>query len=58
MNVMIEHRMVQETKSANSFEFGKAGQRHKVYYETKEELQQRIQDALEAEQFLIRLTAK
>lgn len=49
---MIEHRMVQETRAPNSFEFGKAGQRHKVYYENLEEMKLKIEQALVGEKYL------
>lgn len=39
---MKEVKHVIEKRGQNSFEFGPAKQRHKIYYETPEELRQKI----------------
>ena len=46
-----------ENVRTDSYEFGKAGSRHKVYYENKEELIQKIKDCIEAEKFLASMEA-
>jgi hypothetical protein len=37
-----QHITINKTEKANSYEFGKAGNRHKIYYETPEELAEHI----------------
>ena len=44
--------LVNRTERPNSFEFGKAGQRHKVYYEDLEDLKKKIDDTILAEKHL------
>lgn len=43
---------VNRTERPNSFEFGKAGQRHKIYYEDEADLKKRIDVSLKGEQYL------
>ena len=50
--------IVNKTERANSFEFGAAGQRHKVYYEDFEDMQRAINTALQGELFLATQKAK
>lgn len=35
--------VLKKTEAANSFEFGKAVNRHKVYYETLDELKEKLE---------------
>lgn len=44
--------VLNRTEQACSFEFGKAGQRHKVYYDTESELKAAIDAALDGEKYL------
>ena len=46
MQEVIYEKQIAYTKTlaANSYEFGKVGNRHKLYWETKEELASKIQD--------------
>jgi hypothetical protein len=44
--------VINRTERANSFEFGKAGQRHKVYYDTLAQLTSAIATALAGERYL------
>jgi hypothetical protein len=41
--------------SPNSFEFGKAGNRHKIHYFSKEDGEKKVRNAIELEGFLDRL---
>ena len=47
--------VVNRTERPNSFEFGKAGRRHKVYYDTKEELTTAINNAIAGEKHLLEI---
>lgn len=44
--------VMNRTERANSFEFGKAGQRHKVYYDDATGLKNAIDAALAGEKYL------
>ena len=55
-DVNVKHTTVNES-AQNSFEFGKAGCRHKVYWKTVEELKQKIVECKEAEVFAASLEA-
>mgnify|MGYP001562516336 CR=1 FL=1 len=44
--------IVTKTERPNSFEFGKAGQRHKVYYDDEDSLKKAIDSALGGEKYL------
>lgn len=39
---MDEQIIVNKTEKANSFEYGKPSERHKIYYDTPEDLQNHI----------------
>ena len=40
--------IINKTERANSYEFGKAGNRHKVYYEDAEDLKIKLKGLVEA----------
>ena len=44
---MEKQEIVNKTERANSYEFGKAGSRFKLYFETPEELKQRINNLID-----------
>ena len=46
---MTEHQMIiQRVEKPHSYEFGKAGMRHKVYYSTIAELKERVKELTDA----------
>lgn len=55
-DVNVKHTTVNEL-AQNSFEFGIAGCRHKIYYKTIDELIEKIKDTKDAEKFLASLEA-
>lgn len=55
-NGAIMHHMINESKAPHSFEFGKPGSRHKVYYEDETDLMSKITAALRAEKYLAEQT--
>jgi hypothetical protein len=50
------NEVINRTEKANSFEFGKAGQRHKVYYDVEEDLKKAIDTALAGEKYWNQIT--
>lgn len=48
---MEEQRIVNATERANSYEFGKAGSRFKIYYEHQNELMLKIKECIEADTY-------
>ena len=55
-DVNVKHTTINES-AQNSFEFGKAGCRHKVYWKDLDELRQKIRECKDAEGFLASLEA-
>ena len=49
---MEKQEIINKTEKANSYEFGKAGSRFKIYFETPEELKQRIDRLIELELYI------
>ena len=55
-DVNVKHTTINES-AQNSFEFGKAGNRHKIKQNTVEELKQKIVECKDAEAFAATLEA-
>lgn len=52
---LIRTENINRTERPNSFEFGKAGQRHKVYYDSLEDGKKAIDTATAIEKYLAEL---